>query len=235
MSVSRNSLRFACRCVAAACALAVTAAVATAQTPPPAPQGGDNTLLVTQLLSDKQAENREKAAVQLGFTADINVIPALARAARNDPSPGVRQQAAQALQKIRGQAGTLVLQPPPGNLWRGRWQQAPQQGDPVVELVASWYHRFLRRAPDEDGMNFWVNKLRNGESESEALAGMLASPEYWSLKGGNRRGFIKGMYTDLLNRSPSAQDVQYWIDRLDFYDDDRQSMAQQFLHDIGMN
>ena len=35
-----------------------------------------------------------------------------------------------------------------------------------------------------------------------------------------RRGFIKGLYNDLLNRNPNGTEIQSWIDRLDFNDDD---------------
>ena len=79
------------------------------------------------------------------------------------------------------------------------------------------------------GLNYFINLLRGGTPEGEALAAMLGSQEYWDRKGGNRRVFIKGLYNDILHRNANSQEIQGWEVRMDALDDDRQALAQEFL------
>jgi len=221
------------RCLVAVVALSLTNATAPAQwswrsnNQLPAPRPVDNPLTI-QLLSHHDWKDRARAADQLGATGDSSAIPALSRAVRMDPNPRVRQQAAQAIQMIRNQSGKLILQPPPNNLWSARWQQSPLQGDPGVELVTNWYQRFLNRAPDAEGLNFFINLLNNG-SEEDALAAMLGSAEYLKLHGNNRGTFIQGLYSDILHRQGKLQEIRGWEEQLVNFGDDRQRLAEEFL------
>ena len=46
-------------------------------------------------------------------------------------------------------------------------------------LIYYYYDRFLRRAGDDEGVNFFVSVLRGGMSDLEILAGFVASEEYF--------------------------------------------------------
>ena len=62
------------------------------------------------------------------------------------------------------------------------------------------YERYLTRT---------ATPLESGGSATlqETALSILASPEYYKLKGGTRASFIKGLYVDLLGRLPTSNDT----------------------------
>src|SRR5262245_51994373 len=80
--------------------------------------------------------------------------------------------------------------------------EAKAHGCPHTDLVTSWYHRYLGRAPDPGGLRTWVSALRCGTDPREVEASILASEEYLCRHGHNGAGFITGLYTDVLGRTP---------------------------------
>ncbi len=45
------------------------------------------------------------------------------------------------------------------------------------ELVTRYYTNILDRAPDQAGLDFWVQKLDSGVARADVLAGISESPE----------------------------------------------------------
>ena len=44
--------------------------------------------------------------------------------------------------------------------------------------VIAFYYGMLRRAPDQEGFDYWVAKLNNGEQPNDLINGFINSPEY---------------------------------------------------------
>ena len=44
--------------------------------------------------------------------------------------------------------------------------------------VISFYYGMLRRAPDQQGYDFWVNELKICKSPNELINGFIGSTEY---------------------------------------------------------
>jgi hypothetical protein len=209
----------------------------------PSPAG--NAQLVQILLTALSPERRAEAARLLGVSGDLKAIEALSSAAVNDQDARVRQAASDAIAQIRGGNGVGVLPGPPVSTWPPVYQPGPpvylQPGppafptgppvDPYVEMVQSWYQRYLHRTSDLAGLQVWVMYLRRGQSPEQAQAGILGSPEYYQRNGNNPVGFINGLFADVIGRGASPQEIQFWLNRFQRYRGDRQRLAADFMRE----
>lgn len=77
-----------------------------------------------------------------------------------------------------------------------------------TQLVASFYHDYLGRAPDACGLNGWVVQLRHGMSPLEVEACILGSEEYYCRHGHCPRRFVTALYYEVLGRRPCREEVE---------------------------
>jgi hypothetical protein len=101
--------------------------------------------------------------------------------------------------------------------------------DPQVEMVQSWYQRYLRRSIDMTGLQGWVSLLRRGASHDDVKANILGSPEYYQLHGNTPEGFVAALYGDVLGRAPNRDELPLWTNRLGQVRNDRPRVASDFL------
>ena len=85
---------------------------------------------------------------------------------------------------------------------------------PYTDMVQGWYQQYLHRPADPGGLHTWVSALRSGACPNDVQASILASEEYLCQNGHTGRGFVTGLYTDVLGRTPCAQEVNDWEYRL---------------------
>lgn len=79
-------------------------------------------------------------------------------------------------------------------------------------FIIAAYTRYLGRSPDTAGLNSWLSAMRTGQVSDERLeAAFVGSAEYIVAHGGAGAGWVRGMYTDLLNRTPSTSEVNSWV------------------------
>jgi uncharacterized delta-60 repeat protein len=94
----------------------------------------------------------------------------------------------------------------------GAFAHSPEHS---IQFVAGAYQRFLKRAPDALGLNFWVGQLQAGAYADEQVeAYFLSSQEYLAAHGGTGQGWISALYQDLLGRTPTPAEVQSWVNVL---------------------
>jgi len=93
-------------------------------------------------------------------------------------------------------------------------------------LVDSWYRTYLGRAPDP-AMAGWVAQLNQGTPADRVLSSILGSDEYYLRAGSTPQGFITLLYSDILQRAPTAAEVNYWVGRM--YTTDRPGIADALL------
>jgi hypothetical protein len=104
--------------------------------------------------------------------------------------------------------------PPPGNLPVVAIGFAKSR-EQYTNLVIGAYQRYLKRLPEAAGLENWVGNMLAGRVTEERLeAGFIGSPEYITGNGGRGRGWIIGMYRDLLGRDPAEAEVQGWLQAL---------------------
>jgi hypothetical protein len=84
-----------------------------------------------------------------------------------------------------------------------------------TQFVVGAYQRYLKRGPDPAGLDFWVrNMLAGTYSDEQVEAFFIGSDEYIASHGGTGQAWVTGMYQDLLGRTPSAAEVQGWVNAL---------------------
>ena len=82
----------------------------------------------------------------------------------------------------------------------------------VVDFVTRLYKVCLDREPDAEGLAYWVNELKNGQSGTYVAHGFIFSPEFVN-KNYCHNCIVKYYYKAFFNRVPigSAQDnEEYW-------------------------
>jgi streptogramin lyase len=87
-----------------------------------------------------------------------------------------------------------------------------------ADLVQGWYRTYLGRQADAGGLQYFVTLLRTA-TEEQALARMLASPEYYNYapsvafagtKTPTDQAFVLALYRQLLDRDAGADEAAYW-------------------------
>jgi large repetitive protein len=88
--------------------------------------------------------------------------------------------------------------------------------------VVGWYQTYLGRTPSNAEVLPYVNTMMAGATEEQMLAGILGSPEYTNhvatlpgfTGGPSDSNFIRGLYVQLLNRTPNQSEINGWLNVL---------------------
>jgi hypothetical protein len=78
-------------------------------------------------------------------------------------------------------------------------------------LVNGYYQQLLGRTPDATGLANALRFLAGGGRREDLLAGIVVSDEYYTDHGGTNAGFVRGLYHDLLGRTPAQSEVDGWV------------------------
>jgi hypothetical protein len=77
--------------------------------------------------------------------------------------------------------------------------------------VDGMYQHYLNRAADPVGQSFWVSFLQTGGTFEQVAEGLVSSTEYYADNGGTNDGFVRGLYQDVLDRTPTDAEVDAWL------------------------
>jgi Tol biopolymer transport system component len=114
-------------------------------------------------------------------------------------------------------------------LWRDRLANGEVSPDEVVDALAhstAWsakraplirlYWSFFLRRPDLAGMDYWVGKLKAGQTLAQVASKFARSPEFETKYGSaSNSQFVTLVYQNVLSRDPDAAGLAYWTTRLD--------------------
>jgi hypothetical protein len=103
--------------------------------------------------------------------------------------------------------------PPPANLLTVA-NALSASAEYFRNLVTGIYQRYLGRGPDPTGLAAWVALLQGSLTDEQLEAGFIGSPEYIQNHGGTGENWVRGMYHDLLGRSPDAAGLSAWLTQL---------------------
>lgn len=93
--------------------------------------------------------------------------------------------------------------------------------------VTWMYQNVLQRDPDPEGYEWHLNRLRKGVPTTTELAVFFASEEYFvELCYEDDYEYVYSLYTNLLGRDPSDEEVTGWLES----GADRFQLAQHFIH-----
>src|SRR4051794_23024746 len=74
----------------------------------------------------------------------------------------------------------------------------------TAALVRDWYHHFLDRDIDAEGLAYFTAQQREGQTQEGLLTALLESDEYYQRAGGTPEGFARTLLFDFTGRPPSA-------------------------------
>jgi hypothetical protein len=84
--------------------------------------------------------------------------------------------------------------------------------DPTTRL----YSAYLTRIPDKGGLDFWLNRRRNGWTLYRISSHFAASSEFTNRYGAlSNQAFVQRVYQNVLGRTPDAGGLAFWTKRLD--------------------
>ncbi|HEY8718574.1 S8 family serine peptidase [Pengzhenrongella sp.] len=131
--------------------------------------------------------------------------------------------------------------PDPGGL--AGWSAALRSGTPRVavansitssteyrgRLVREAYDHYLGRAPEPGAVASWTDGMRRGMTIQNVSGALLASAEHYAGSGATNRDWVRGLFQDVLGRTPGNAEVEYWVARLGAPDGSRYRVALAFL------
>jgi Ca2+-binding RTX toxin-like protein len=75
------------------------------------------------------------------------------------------------------------------------------------------YEAVLGRAPDLEGLGYWINDMDNGVSLTTIAKGFIASTEFQGKYGANPtyETYLNLLYNNILDRAPDPEGLNYWL------------------------
>lgn len=105
--------------------------------------------------------------------------------------------------------------------------------------VTNTYESILDRSPDAGGLAYWAERMRQGLTVQELQAQLMGSAE--SVAGAGWQEWVQTLYTQVLDRTPGADEVGFWAGALERHDLTAPQAVLGFLmsselltHQIGM-
>jgi serralysin len=108
-----------------------------------------------------------------------------------------------------------------------------------LKSLVEIYVAFFNRTPDADGLSYWIDQFKSGQSISqisESFYNIGASPQYSNLTGFTatmtNTDFVNTFYKNVLGRSSGADagGLAYWMNKLATGESTRGSLAQDILN-----
>ena len=101
-------------------------------------------------------------------------------------------------------------------------------GEYLNDQVFALYSHYLGRTADSAGAQFWTNFLLAGGTLEQVAEGLVSSNEFLAGHGGTNQGYVTGLYSLVLNRTPSQAESSGWVTLLNA-GTSRLSVADDFL------
>lgn len=96
-------------------------------------------------------------------------------------------------------------------------------------IVAKMYEIVFDREGDMGGLEFWMNRVDQGDSLEHVVHSFINSTEFEATQGAKtNEDFLKSMYQTLAGREPDAEGMNYWMGRLESGDITRADVAWSF-------
>ncbi len=98
-----------------------------------------------------------------------------------------------------------------------------------TDFVRSLYRKYLQREPSSNELTQWVWSFQKGLALTDAQATFLSSDEYFRRMRSDPATFVAGLYADVLNRAPTANESTQWVRGLAQLKGDRARLVREFL------
>lgn len=122
----------------------------------------------------------------------------------------------------------------PRDTWQPRWDERFEADEPYEgygpRQIRQCVRRYLNRVAAPIEVHNWMTHFRDGGTYGQMLAAVLASDEYWFLRGGHPRALVIALYQDLLRRSPAHFEIQEWLHNWTRVGGDRRQFVYDFVN-----
>lgn len=116
-----------------------------------------------------------------------------------------------------------------------------KKGDPVLtenrdqnyemtSFITGLYRKVWKQTPSAENLNDWTGKLLNYELTSDELANAFFQSKAYTDRGTSDTEYITDLYTALLNRQPSAKEIETQLKVLSAAGGDRQVLLDTVSH-----
>ena len=109
-----------------------------------------------------------------------------------------------------------------------------------IDFLYVCYRAFMDREPDDDGLNYWLDRLYNGTSRDEVIDSFVDSPEFQNIIGSSDGSasnsgdattqFVKRLYQTILDREANSSGLNNWVNQIKSGAMDYKSVAMSFMH-----
>lgn len=83
------------------------------------------------------------------------------------------------------------------------------------QMLAGLYVGFYHRAPDKQGLDYWVDKFAHGSSLKDVSALFATHPRFSEEYGGlTNNAFVQKVYINMLGNGGDAEGITYWTNML---------------------
>lgn len=83
-----------------------------------------------------------------------------------------------------------------------------------VNLINDYYQRYLSRVPTQSEMTAWLEYFARGKSIEDLPVTLLSSTEFYERAGSTDARFIDKMFRVVVNRAPSNEETNQWLQKL---------------------
>jgi hypothetical protein len=108
--------------------------------------------------------------------------------------------------------------------FNAHWAAHPEHPEALVRL---WHQHLFHCDIGAPLLGRLLNDLKRGIEAPLALAALIASPEFYIHVGGTPEGFVRGTFTEVVGRAPTATEYRFWLDRM--HHADRNVVAHEMI------
>jgi hypothetical protein len=98
-----------------------------------------------------------------------------------------------------------------------------------ANTIRGYYQDILGRTPDVSEVDGYMGLFRAGQSQDAIRERFLASDEFSARFSHNSAAFVAQLYSQVLGRTGSADEVNFWVNVLTTTNGDRTRVANSFL------
>lgn len=78
-------------------------------------------------------------------------------------------------------------------------------------VIEGLYERYLGRAADAGGLNYWIGIWNATGGPEHVQAGIIGSPEYYATAGGTDAAWVTALYQNILSRAVDQAGLNFWV------------------------
>ncbi len=101
--------------------------------------------------------------------------------------------------------------------------------DNLQAFIERLYKEILKRDADEEGLEYWEKRLKEGDATAEDLARYFFDSKEFKSQNISDEEFVNRAYETLLGRSPDKEGYDFWVNKLKNGSLDRDKVVDMFI------